>query len=630
MSQHSTGPSLPFGEVQGIASGGVVAYSNKSDRHFSGDRNFEDGLYTGFKWQCVEFARRWLLEKKGLILPDVHWAAHIFSHTEIVRAADGATVPTVAVKNGTAARPVADTLLIYPSTENNMVGHVAAIVEVGDGWIRIADQNHSFHKWSGNYSTQLPVVDFDDESGQKLIPLGWMTYPETPNRDPSVPVHVADHLKTPAFPVPELNRISFIPTSTKENWLDLTSPAEKKFVETFGMDVSRTRLNEAQANYYTMNLELWFKCVRAGNQLHRIFCEAAAEVIASDDLLTVFGIPQEFWSRVRHSFATQKKCLTGRFDFAIDGDKFKCFEYNADSASTLLECAVIQQKWSESVGLDQNQRSSGFRMRGLLEYAWQQTGIPKGSRVHFLVDDDDEEQYTALFVMECAQVAGLETKLCVMFDEFKFNEEGAVVDSEGVPVRYVWKTWMWETGFTDFFKAKAERSESWKASPSEKVRLSDIILGDESIVVFEPLWKVIPSNKAILPLIYKNHPNNEFILRAEFELSDELRQAGYAKKPIVGRCGRNVTITSAEGEKLLESAGNFGDRDHVYQELFKLPKRDDYYAILGGWMLGDEYGGTGIREDKTIITGVESPFSALRIAVPFDTKPVTADVVKDE
>lgn len=627
---------LPFGAVQGVAPGGIVAYSNKSDRHFSGNRHFEDGLYTGFKWQCVEYARRWLLEKKGLVLPDVHWAAHIFSHTDIIRAVDAVKVPTVAVKNGTAARPEVDTLLIYPSTESNMVGHVAAIVEVGNGWIRTADQNHSFHKWGSHYSIQLPVVevdgtftieDIDDESGKKLIPLGWMTYPGTPNRDISVPVSVHVSLKTPAFPPAELNRVSFTPTQAKENWLDLTNAAEKKFVETFGMDVSRTRLNEQQSNYYTMNLELWFKCVNAGNQLHRIFCEASAEVIASDEMMGVFGIPQEFWGRVRNSFATQKKCLTGRFDFAFDGasQKLKCFEYNADSASTLLECTVIQQKWAESVGLDGNTRSSGFRMKGLLEYAWQQSGVPKGSRVHFCVDDDDEEQYTALIVMECAKAAGLDPKLCVMFDEFKFNAVGAVVDSEGIPVRTVWKTWMWESGFTDYFKAKESRPAGWKAAPADTVRLCDILLGDETIVVFEPLWKVVPSNKAILPLIYKNHPDNEFILRAEFELSDDLRKVGYAKKPIVGRCGRNVTITSSEGEKLLASEGNFGDRDHVFQELFVLPKRDDYYAILGGWIVGDEYAGTGIREDKTIITGIESPFSALRIMIPFDPKPVTAE-----
>lgn len=43
-----------------------------------------------------------------------------------------------------------------------------------------------------------------------------------------------------------------------------------------------------------------------------------------------------------------------------------------------------------------------------------------------------------------------------------------------------------------------------------------------------------------------------------------------------------------------------------------MPKRDDYYAILGGWVIGGVTAGVGIREDKSIITGVDSPFSALR------------------
>lgn len=70
-----------------------------------------------------------------------------------------------------------------------------------------------------------------------------------------------------------------------------------------------------------------------------------------------------------------------------------------------------------------------------LRLAWERCGA-KG-RVHFCVDNDIEEQYTALYCAEAAAAAGLETKLCVMFDEFHFNEEGKVVDSENVSVRTI-------------------------------------------------------------------------------------------------------------------------------------------------------------------------------------------------
>ena len=58
------GSSLDFGEPLGSYHG-VVAYSNLDDTFFSGEKNFMQGLHTGYKYQCVEFARRFLLSVKA-------------------------------------------------------------------------------------------------------------------------------------------------------------------------------------------------------------------------------------------------------------------------------------------------------------------------------------------------------------------------------------------------------------------------------------------------------------------------------------------------------------------------------------------------------------------------------------
>ena len=74
-----------FGTVLGIAPGGVAAYSSDyysvdpqqlPDRHSF--RNYVQGVYTGYKWQCVEFARRWLLQCKGYVFDDIAMAYDIF------------------------------------------------------------------------------------------------------------------------------------------------------------------------------------------------------------------------------------------------------------------------------------------------------------------------------------------------------------------------------------------------------------------------------------------------------------------------------------------------------------------------------------------------------------------------
>ncbi|GET89838.1 trypanothione synthetase, putative [Leishmania tarentolae] len=624
----------PFGSVQGYAPGGVAAYSNKHDHYFSGERSIEGNIFFGFKYQCVEFARRWLLVRKGLLLPDVNWACHIFQLKEVRDAATAESFVVVPVRNGTETKPEADTLLIYPSTDANPVGHVGAITEVGDDYVCVADQNYRFHKWESSYAYKLKlehkngvwtIID-DIDADDVEIPLGWVTFPGRANRPegtPPVVLHPSLHFTEP--PKPYLWRRNFEPTVLKTNWLDMNDPAERLFVEEFGMDVSRTRLEEKVVSYYESNHEFHLRCVAYGTQLHAIFMEATAQVMESDEKLRLFSIPEEFWPRIRHSWKYQQTYISGRFDFAFHNEtgELKCFEYNADSASTLLECGRIQQKWAESVGLDrQGTRGSGFAVERNLKMAWASSGAT--GRVHFCVDKEKEEQYTAIYCMQAAEAVGLEGKLCVMFDEFHFDDNGHIVDSDGVRVRNVWKTWMWESAISDYYAAQEERGKNWKPSPKDKVRLCDLLLGDDwEILYFEPMWKVIPSNKAILPMIYHNHPQHPAILKAEYELTDELRKYGYAKKPIVGRVGSNVTITSGDGEVHAESGGNYAKRNMIYQQLFELKKQDDYYAIIGGWMIGDAFSGTGIREDKSIITGVDSPFAAIRIKTDSLPHPVT-------
>eukprot|EP00658_Telonema_sp_P-2_P034737 TRINITY_DN25356_c0_g1_i1.p2 TRINITY_DN25356_c0_g1~~TRINITY_DN25356_c0_g1_i1.p2 ORF type:complete len:106 (-),score=41.69 TRINITY_DN25356_c0_g1_i1:66-341(-) len=63
--------------------------SNGHDSHFEAERNIDGRIMTGYRWQCVEFSRRWLLERKGLLLPDIPTAAMMFDmkHVECAESA---------------------------------------------------------------------------------------------------------------------------------------------------------------------------------------------------------------------------------------------------------------------------------------------------------------------------------------------------------------------------------------------------------------------------------------------------------------------------------------------------------------------------------------------------------------
>ncbi len=71
---------------------------------------------------------------------------------------------------------------------------------------------------------------------------------------------------------------------------------------------------------------------------------------------------------------TLKHTISGRFDFAFNGEKLKIYEYNADSASTLVEYAVVTKRWMQSVGLSHLGRSAGSYLLMNLKAAWQATG----------------------------------------------------------------------------------------------------------------------------------------------------------------------------------------------------------------------------------------------------------------
>jgi glutathionylspermidine synthase len=110
----------------------------------------------------------------------------------------------------------------------------------------------------------------------------------------------------------------------------------------------------------------------------------------------------------------------------------------------------------------------------------------------------------------------------------------------------VWKTWAWETAIEQI----REVSETEYAAvpirtghPEGEVRLIDVLLRPE-VLVFEPLWTVIPGNKAILPVLWQLFPNHRYLLDTDFEVNDLLKQTGYAAKPIAGRCGSNIDLIS--------------------------------------------------------------------------------------
>lgn len=166
----------PYSQVLGMASGDVTAYSNCNARCVIFTPNTQGSIYTGIKWQCVEFARRWLLVNMGVVYGDVNTASDIWSKIEYVtRVADERPIPLRAYENGSAEAPKIGDLLIY-SREYLNTGHVAVITDVDlqRGVLKVAEQNYLNEAWPANYARQIDVVS---KSGRYWVLdaylLGW-------------------------------------------------------------------------------------------------------------------------------------------------------------------------------------------------------------------------------------------------------------------------------------------------------------------------------------------------------------------------------------------------------------------------------------------------------------------------
>jgi hypothetical protein len=159
---------------------GVIAYANKGAKRFKIDYFFAQGVCTGLRYQCVEYARRWMVEVKGLTFSDVLVAADIWS-LNFVRSISGNEQKQLKQRpNGCDIAPVVGDLLIYARAKHLPWGHVAVIVglELSAGKLRIAEQNEQDHFWAGDFSRELNVRtegrNFVIEDKYPVI--GWMSY----------------------------------------------------------------------------------------------------------------------------------------------------------------------------------------------------------------------------------------------------------------------------------------------------------------------------------------------------------------------------------------------------------------------------------------------------------------------
>jgi glutathionylspermidine amidase/synthetase len=150
----------PYGKVLGSSASGVEAYSNCQSKCKNYAPNTLKGVYTGIKWQCVEYARRWLLVNKGAVYSEVDVAADIWDKIDhLTHVATIKKLPLKSYLNGSKQSPQAGDLLIY-AREFYDTGHVAVITNVNHekGFIEVGEQNYSNEPWPEDYARTIQLI----------------------------------------------------------------------------------------------------------------------------------------------------------------------------------------------------------------------------------------------------------------------------------------------------------------------------------------------------------------------------------------------------------------------------------------------------------------------------------------
>jgi glutathionylspermidine synthase len=370
-----------------------------------------------------------------------------------------------------------------------------------------------------------------------------------------------------------MKRITITP---RNNW--------QKEVEKLGFGFHTTNVPYwDESVYYEMEMSEILFIEKATAELWDL-CLGAVQHVMDNNLYGKFGIPDWIVPQIEKSWTEDHPAIYGRFDLCYKNGELKMLEFNADTPTSLYEAGIVQWFWLQDFEKNSDQFNSVHEK--LIAYWKYLKNYLNPGVLHFACLKETLEDLTNVeYMRDCAIQAGLETKL-VFIDDLGWDAGNKqFVDLENQPIKNIFKLYPWEWLLKDDFGKN--------------------ILEDANHTLWiEPAWKMILSNKAILPILWELYPDCSYLLPAYFE---EGKLTNYVKKPILSREGANIDMV-LKNISLQKTSGEYGAEGFIYQDMFTLPNFSDHYPVIGSWIIGQEPAGMGIREADTLVTDNKSRF----------------------
>ncbi|MFC6999088.1 glutathionylspermidine synthase family protein [Rufibacter roseus] len=331
--------------------------------------------------------------------------------------------------------------------------------------------------------------------------------------------------------------------------------------------------------------------LEAASTLYQMMVEAVPDDLP-DDFLRKVGIPEKLWRAVRHSWNDERHWhIYGRFDFAQTPEGIKLLEFNADTATSIPETAVVQWASLAAAGKNQSQQANGL-YEALVEQMRTLQGLNaelEPAMLLIYLGGSKEDFTNCQVVAEAAREAGFETHICAA-DEMEISTLGA---ERGVWAQVEAEQWR---KFPFLFKLVP-----WELfvqlEPDLCYDLVDLQFS-RNVVVANPAYSLIFQSKGFLAWLWQQFPYHPLLLRTEFT-----RFSGKSvEKPYFGREGQNIQVR--ENTDVSSTFGEYANQPHIYQAWAELPQDDKGYRYQAGVFWAGEGCAIGYRRERGIITNL--------------------------
>lgn len=370
-------------------------------------------------------------------------------------------------------------------------------------------------------------------------------------------------------------------------------PGWRETVEAQGLTFSTTRLGSGQEipywnekAMYVFTEEEIVHLEETSKRAHEMCIEAAKFLMTGD--MGDIGLPEGALEVAEANLDANPPQLYGRFDFHFDGtEPAKIIEYNADTPTGLIETGVIQLFWLEDKFPEEEQFNF---LHGALVKRWKtlaaEIDSPDIHFAHFGAAQDGtfEDWLSVAYLRDTAIQAGLATKAVTIQDIGYDRSNNVFINAYGEPMGACFKLYPWEDMLWEEFGAY-------------------VLNGETQTVWLEPLWKVVMTNKMLLPALAHLFPDSDHVMPSTVDRPGRFAGDfvnGWVAKPLFGREGDNIIIETPEFYK--RHLGKYGEEGYVYQQWNPLPDFDGNKAVIGSWMVGDEPVGINVRESNGWIT----------------------------